>query len=190
MFNSLRIQKPLRIQKHWKTSALVIAAAVALATSGCTTPTGHDGRSIAEDVTISDQWASSAESGMAAVFGTFTNTGHHAAHIVSGSSPAAGRVEIHEVVPDEGGSMAMRPKDGGVTVPAGGTHELVPGGDHLMLMDLREPLQPGADVALTVTFEDGSTLPVTAQVRDFAGGNEDYQPPAGSPTTGAPHNHG
>ncbi len=70
----------------------------------------------------------------------------------------------------------MRPKTGGLTVPAEGAHELVPGGDHLMLMDLTQPLQPGAEVALTVVFEDGSELPVTAQVRDFAGGNEEYQP--------------
>ncbi|GJF10895.1 hypothetical protein NGTWS0302_06380 [Mycolicibacterium cyprinidarum] len=145
---------------------------------------------MAEAVTLSNQWASSAETGMAAVFGTFTNTGHHAAHIVSASSPAAGRVEIHEVVPDEDGGKSMRPKDSGVTVPPGGTHELVPGGDHLMLMDLTEPLQPGADVALTVVFEDGSTLPVIAQVRDFAGSNEEYRPSTESPTTGAPHGHG
>lgn len=51
-----------------------------------------------------------------------------------------------------------------------------PGGDLLMLMDLKNPLEPGADVDATVTFEDGSTLPCTAQVRDFAGGNEEYSP--------------
>lgn len=79
----------------------------------------------------------------------------------------------------------MRPKDDGLTVPAEGSHQLVPGGDHLMLIDITEPLQPGADVDLTVAFEDGSALPVTAQVRDFAGGNEDYRPPAGTP-----HHHG
>ena len=45
-----------------------------------------------------------------------------------------------------------------------------------MLMDLKQPLQPGADVTLTVVFEDGSTLPVTAQIRDFAGANEEYTP--------------
>lgn len=173
-----------------KQFVFVIMAVVALTGSGCTSPTEHDETPMAEHVTFSDQWASSTEKGMAAVFGTFSNTGHHAARIVSGSSPAAGRVEIHEVVPAEDGSNTMQPKEGGVTVPAGGSHALVPGGDHLMLMDLTEPLQPGSDVTVTVMFEDGSTLPVTAQVRDFAGGNEEYRPPAGSPPTGAPHDHG
>jgi copper(I)-binding protein len=68
----------------------------------------------------------------------------------------------------------MRPKAGGVTIPAGGTHDLVPGGDHLMLMDLTTPLRPGADVSLTLAFADGSTLPVIAQVREFAGAKEQY----------------
>ena len=131
---------------------------------------------MASAVTFDDQWATSAETGMAAVFGTITNNGHHAAHLVSGHSPAAGRVEIHEVVPDGSGSTTMRPRAGGLTVAPEGTHVLVPGGDHLMLMELRRPLLPGAEVTLTVVFEDGSELPVTAQVRDFAGGHEEYQP--------------
>ena len=77
----------------------------------------------------------------------------------------------------------MRPKEGGLAIAAGATHELAPGGAHLMLMDLKAPLQPGADVPVSLVFEDGSSLPVTAQVRDFAGGNENYQPPS-------PHGHG
>ena len=149
---------------------------VALAASGCTSSDDHTVEPMAANVTLDDQWATAADAGMAAVFGIFRNTGPAAAHIVAGSSPAAGRVEIHEVVPDAGGTTMMRPKAGGLTVAAGGTHELVPGGDHLMLMDLGQPLRPGAEVSLTVMFEDGSELPVTAQVRDFPGGNEDYQP--------------
>ena len=154
------------------TAAAILAAT--LLTSGCTSP-DHDEQPMAAGVTVNDQWASAADAGMAAMFGTFSNTGHHAAHIVAGHSPAAGRVEMHEVVAD-GDTTMMRPKAGGLTVPAEGTHELVPGGDHLMLIDLRQPLRPGAEVTLTVVFEDGSELPVTAQIRDFAGGHEDYQP--------------
>ncbi len=135
---------------------------------------------MASTVAIENQWASSADTGMAAVFGTFSNKGDDEARIVSGESPLAGRVEVHEVVPDAAGGKVMRSKEGGLSIPAGGTRELIPGGDHLMLMDLKEPLQPGADVSLTVVFEDGSTLPVTAQIRDFAGANEEYAPGDGS----------
>ena len=94
----------------------------------------------------------------------------------------------HEVVGEGMENKTMQPKEGGITVPAGGSHELVPGGDHIMLMDLKRPLQPGEDVEVTVTFEDGSTLPVTAQIRDFPGAGEEY---AGGGDTEAPHtNHG
>ncbi|WP_441964419.1 copper chaperone PCu(A)C [Mycolicibacterium houstonense] len=159
----------------------VLLAALALGMAGCAET--HENERMADAVQVSEQWASAADGGMTAVFGTVTNTGHHDARIVSATSPAAGMVELHEVVSDGAGSKTMRPKDDGFIVPAGGTHELAPGGDHLMLMDLREPLQPGADVPVTVRFEDGSSLPVTAQVRDFAGGNENYQSPS-------PHGHG
>ncbi|MBY0289214.1 MAG: copper chaperone PCu(A)C [Mycobacteriaceae bacterium] len=144
--------------------------------TGCSGSSGDRRELMASTVTVENQWASSAEMGMAAVFGTFSNAGNHDARIVSGESPLAGRVEVHEVVPDASGAMTMRPKADGLTVPAGGSRELIPGGDHLMLMDLKEPLQPGADVTLTVVFEDGSTFPVTAQIRDFAGANEQYTP--------------
>ncbi|CAN5594946.1 copper chaperone PCu(A)C [soil metagenome] len=169
--------------------ALLGTALAVLVSSGCTEPTAEHDHSMAESVTLSDQWVSSAETGMAAMFGTFTNAGHHDVHIVGGESPAAAMVEVHEVVADATGTMAMRPKADGLTIAPGATHELTPGGDHLMLMDLEEPLQPGADVSLTVLFEDGSTLPVTAQIREFAGGNEEYQP--SSPGNAeAPHAHG
>ncbi|WP_326545088.1 copper chaperone PCu(A)C [Mycolicibacterium sp. ND9-15] len=166
----------------------LVGVAAAIAAAGCTTQAQHDDEPMASSVTIADQWASSAETGMAAVFGTFTNTGHHDARAVSGSSDVAGRVEVHEVAADATGVKSMRPKEGGLTIPADGSHALVPGGDHLMLMDLKQPLPPGSEVTLTVEFEDGSTLPVTAQVRDFAGADEDYQPSIGA---SAPHHdHG
>ena len=59
--------------------------------------------SMASTVTIENQWASAAETGMAAVFGTISNKGDHEGRIVSGESPIAGHVEVHEVVPDASG---------------------------------------------------------------------------------------
>ncbi|WP_099042432.1 copper chaperone PCu(A)C [Mycobacterium neglectum] len=163
-------------------------AVCALLNTGRSTSSDDHHEPMASSVTIENQWASSAETGMAGmagVFGTFSNKGDDEARIVSAEAPIAGRVEVHEVVPDASGAMTMRPKEGGFEVPAGGSRELIPGGDHLMLMDLKQPLQPGADVSLTVVFEDGSTLPVTAQIRDFAGANEEYTP--GGPGSGGGH---
>jgi len=161
--------------RHLPTAAALILGTFACALSGCApSNTDQPTEPMARDVAVTNQWASAADSGMTSVFGLLTNTGRHDARIVSGTSPIAGHVEVHEVVSDAAGGKTMRPKEGGLIVPAGGSHELTPGGDHLMLMDLRQPLTPGTDVPVTIVFADGSTLPVTAQVRDFAGGNEEY----------------
>jgi periplasmic copper chaperone A len=153
---------------------LVVTAALIL---GCSAPDTEDrAPTMATSTTVTDPWAGAADGGMTAVFGTLANAGERDVQIVGAESSAAAHVEIHEIAAGANGSNVMRPKAGGITIPPGGTHELAPGGDHLMLMDLTEPLRPGADVAVTITFEDGSTMPITAQVRDFAGGNEEYSP--------------
>ena len=154
--------------------SVVVALLITMLT-GCGS-SAPDESTMASHVAVSDQWASASDDGMAAVFGVFTNTGDRDATVVAGDSPAAASVELHEVVRGGGGAGVMQPKDGGFIVPAGGRHELSPGADHLMLMQLKEPLRPGADVTVTVRFADGSSLPVTAQVRDFPGGQEPYQP--------------
>ncbi|GAA2073774.1 hypothetical protein GCM10009821_10230 [Aeromicrobium halocynthiae] len=80
---------------------------------------------------------------------------------------------------DEDGQMVMQEKEVGIVVPAGGSHELSPGGDHLMLLDLPADIEPGQDVRVTLTFSDDSTMSFTAPARSFAGANEDYDPEGG-----------
>lgn len=163
-------------------SASLLITVVAAAITGCSSSAPVEPASMASTITFDDQWATSAETGMAAVFGTLTNSSGQDATIVSGESPASATVQLHEVTPDAAGNKTMRPKEGGITVTANSSKELAPGGDHLMLMELTQPLRPGAEVDMTVTFSDGSTLPITAQIRDFAGGDEEYSP--------GPHGHG
>jgi copper(I)-binding protein len=62
------------------------------------------------------------------------------------------------------GMMAMRPVSQ-IDVPAGETVALEPGGYHVMLLELVAPLQTGDAVQLTLTFEDGTTQTVSAEVR-------------------------
>lgn len=89
------------------------------------------------------------------------------AKLVAAGSPVAGTVEIHEMAMEKE-VMKMRPV-AGVTLPAGQIVELKPGAHHVMLMDLRQPLQPGDTVPLTLTVEgrDGKrqALEVKAAVR-------------------------
>ncbi len=164
------------------TAGLITASSLTGCQTASKTDTTADAQNSAAVVTVDDQWVKAADTGMTAMFGMLKNSGKQEATVVSATSPAAGRVELHEVVSQPGGGSMMRPKDGGFTIPAGGTHELAPGADHVMLMDLKSPLAVGSDVEVTLTFKDGSALPITAQVRSFPGAGETYAPsgpPAG-----------
>ena len=53
-----------------------------------------------------------------------------------------------------------------VTIPAGSTVMMVPGGLHVMLLDLAEPLELGDTFDMTLTFDGGTELITTVEVRD------------------------
>nr|WP_103940437.1 copper chaperone PCu(A)C [Thermomonospora echinospora] len=128
-----------------------------------------------EALTITNPWVKTVDKGMTAAFGTITNTTGAEVTIVSAATPASPKVELHEVA-GSGGEMKMRPKQGGFTVPAGGKLELKPGGYHIMLMDVTGPIEPGRQVAFTLTLADRSTIRFSALAKDFNGGNETYAP--------------
>lgn len=157
-------------------AAVFTAGLIATVSLGGCSKTESGTTASKQAVTVSDQWVKAADSGMTAAFVTLKNPGPQEVTVVSATSPAAGRVEMHEVVSQPGGGSVMQPKAGGFSISAGGTHELAPGADHLMLMDLKSPLAAGADVEITLTFKDGSSLPFTAQVRTFPGAGENYAP--------------
>lgn len=94
--------------------------------------------------------------------------------LVSASSPVAGVVEIH-AMSMEGNTMRMRAVPG-LDLPAGQTVELKPGGYHVMLMELKQPLKNGEAVPLTLVIEgkDGKreNLEIKAPVKALAGGHD------------------
>lgn len=124
-------------------------------------------------LSVTDPWVKAADKGMTAAFGTLVNNTDKELNVVSATSPAAAKVELHEVV-EKDGKSAMQEKEGGFVIPPRGSHTLEPGGDHLMLMDLTGKVQPGDEVSFTLTFADGSTTEFTAVAKAFAGGNEEY----------------
>lgn len=129
----------------------------------------------ADVIAVDDQWIKAADSGMSAAFGELTNDSDRAVTVVSATSPASARVELHEVVVAADGTKKMRPKEGGFVVPARGSIALEPGANHIMFMGLNAPLRTGAETTVTLTFDDGSSTTFTAQVRDFAGNQEKYE---------------
>lgn len=137
-------------------------------------PAGAAEGAQASAVTVTDPWVKAVDTGMTAVFATLTNTGGQDVHIVSATTPASTSTELHEMATGASGAVVMRPKEGGFVIPAGGTHELSPGGDHLMLMSVTAPVLPGQDVTVTLTAEDGSTVDLTAPARSYSGADESY----------------
>lgn len=131
--------------------------------------------SAAAPLTFKDAWVKAADKGMSAAFGTLVNSTGADLTVVSATTPASSRVELHEVV-GTGGGMKMQPREGGFVVPAHGGLELKPGGYHLMLMGLAEAIEPGDQIAFTLTLKDGSTVAFTALAKSFTGGNETYAP--------------
>jgi hypothetical protein len=96
-------------------------------------------------------------------FMTLRNADERDHKLVKAESAAAKVVELHEHV-HEGGMMKMRPVEA-IAIKARGTAVLEPGGLHVMLIDLVKPLKEGEKVALTLTYEDGSSAKVEAPVR-------------------------
>ncbi len=130
---------------------------------------------------VKDPWVKTAKSGMSAAYGTVLNTTGKDVVIVSATSAVSPMVELHETAMVDG-KMAMRPKDGGFVIPAGGTHEFKPGGDHFMLMEITGEVKAGDQVTFTLTLKDGGEVRFTALGKDFAGGNESYHPGSTGPS--------
>jgi len=138
-------------------------------------------------VTISNPWVRGTVGGMKATGAFMEITSRADTRLISAASPAARIVEVHEMAMVDN-VMRMRAIPA-IAVPAGKPVELRPGGYHVMLIDLVKPLEPGATVPITLTFEgkDGKreTVAIKAEVRPLTAG-------AGkSPgTQGASHSHG
>lgn len=138
-------------------------------------------------LSMQDPWVKAAPSGMTAAFGTLVNDGDQDVTLVGATTEASGVVELHETVQNDDGTMAMQEREGGFTVPAGSTHELAPGGDHLMMMELARALKPGETVTLRLELEDGSTTEIDATVKRFTGAEEEYQSGHGEGHEGEDH---
>lgn len=83
--------------------------------------------------------------------------------LIDARSSVAEHVELHNHV-HENGVMRMRRVDA-IEVPAGKTVTLEPGGYHLMLMNLKQPLKAGDTIDLTLVFEKAGQVEVTASVQ-------------------------
>lgn len=159
----------------YKTLALMAGLALL---AGC----GSDGGG----VTVSDAWARTSPSmaSAGAAYMVISNEGVVDDALIGASveSSVAATVEIHETVAMGsdttmggtesdttmgGGMMSMQPVDR-IDLPAGESAMLEPGGYHLMLLNLAEPLEAGKSISITLTFEQAGEQVVETAIRDSA----------------------
>lgn len=107
-------------------------------------------------VDVQHAWARATVKGQMATGAFMTLTAKEGVKLVGVASPVAGVAQVHEMKM-EGGVMKMAEVKGGLALPTGKAVELKPGGYHIMLMDLKAPL------------ENNSTLPVTLMFKDAKG---------------------
>jgi periplasmic copper chaperone A len=119
-----------------------------------------------QGIAVSDPMARPAplEGGTGGAFMTLRNGGSQADRLRSAASPAAKMVELHETV-DNNGVMRMVPQPDGWEIAPGADLVLKPGGKHLMLIDLRRPLQPGETIEITLNFDKAGQVKVQVPVK-------------------------
>jgi copper(I)-binding protein len=117
------------------------------------------------DILIHDAYARSsgmmAKSG--AAFLVIENTGD-ADHLISATSDAAKRVELHTHLENAEGVMQMVHVEEGFEIPAGGMVMLERGGKHVMFMGLTAPFVDGKEITVTLIFRDAGEITVTVPV--------------------------
>ena len=139
----------------------------------------------ASALTVKDPWVKAGPAGeMTAAFGVLTNS-TTADITVTAADSTVSPMELHEMTMKDG-KMVMQPKQGGFVIKAGGTHELSPGGDHLMLMKPARAIEAGDEVSFTLKLADGSTVSFSAIAKPFAGAGESYAPGMSMPASGTP----
>lgn len=92
------------------------------------------------------------------------DSGTDASGMDEGSDPT----EAAESSEGEGSEMMTMSPVSEIVVPSGETVALEPGGYHIMLLDLAEPLEVGTSIDITLTFEVLGEVVVTAEVLDQA----------------------
>lgn len=134
--------------------ALVVLAAALVLSAAALAQTGT--------VEITDVWARASPGGARNGAAYLTMQSPTGDRLTEAASPVADTVELHTMTMD-GGVMRMR-EIAAIDLPAGEKVTLKPGGLHVMLIGLKQPLQAGETIKLTLEFEKSGRREVTAAI--------------------------
>jgi copper(I)-binding protein len=135
----------------------------------------------AGDLVISQAWSRATPGGAKVAGGylTIENKGSTPDRLIGGSADVADKVQVHEMTMNNG-VMTMRPVDQGLTIEAGKTVKLAPGGYHLMMSDLKNPLKRGDKVPVTLEFEKAGKVKLSLDVQGVGAQGPTTTPSSGS----------
>jgi copper(I)-binding protein len=140
------------------------AAAILMVAAATTISSAHEIK--AGNLIIKNMWSRATPGGAKVAGGYLTveNKGTVPDRLLSASSPTSGKVQAHEMAMTDG-VMTMRPLESGLTIPPGASVSLAPGGLHLMLTELKQPLKEGKMLPIVLQFEKAGTVEVTLHIR-------------------------
>ena len=135
------------------------------------------------NVTISDSWVRPTVAGQKATGAFMKITAKENSKLLSVSSPIAGVAEVHEMKMEK--DVMKMAAIASLDLPAGKAVELKPGSYHIMLMDLKSPVEKGAKLPLTMKFQDakGGKFQVDLLL------DANMPSASGQPSGAAPHHH-
>lgn len=136
-------------------AALAAGFGLWLATAGAIAQTG--------DPQITAAWARATPGAAQTAAAYVTVVSAAGDRLTAASTPAAQKAELHTMTMD-GNVMKMRQVDG-IDLPPGRTVTLKPGGYHIMLTGLAQPLTEGQTFPLTLTFAKAGSQQVTVTVQ-------------------------
>lgn len=119
-------------------------------------------------IEASSYWARSGlKDGNSAAYMLLVNGTGQDDELIGASSDVAAAVEIHLSQMGADGTMQMIPQDS-IALPADGELELKPGSYHVMIIGLKEDLNVGDEITLTLHFRNHEDITLTIPVMDAA----------------------
>ena len=142
---------------------------VALVSMGFSSAIAHEHKQAKGKVTVQEAWARAtfALAKTGAVYLTIENASKHDIKLLSVGVDAsvASEAQLHEtLMQDE--MMQMRQAENGFDIPSGQSLHFEPGGKHIMLMGLEQPLTAGDTFILSLRFENNKVLRVPIEIKD------------------------
>jgi copper(I)-binding protein len=161
----------------------LLAPAACIAFALCT-PVGTAAQT--GSVEIKNAWARATPGGATTAAVYLTIVSATLDRLIGVSTAVAQQAELHSMTM-EGGVMKMRQVDS-IDLPAGEAVTLKPGGYHIMLSGLAQPLKVGQTFAMTLSFEQAGPREVTVKV-EKVGATGPQAPPGGGMTMPMPGMH-